>query len=67
MSVVKPRKLGASDVLVPAMGVGTQQWGEERWGFGTTHSRNDLKAVYRMLASTASARPMPMARASRRS
>lgn len=26
--------------------VGTQQWGEERWGYGTTHSHNDLRDVY---------------------
>jgi hypothetical protein len=35
------RKLGASELVVPALGVGVMSWGESMQGYGKTHSRED--------------------------
>jgi aryl-alcohol dehydrogenase-like predicted oxidoreductase len=47
MSPVETRILGASDIQVSPLGVGTQQWGEIRWGYGNSYSRDDLFDAYR--------------------
>jgi Predicted oxidoreductases (related to aryl-alcohol dehydrogenases) len=42
------RQLGASDITVPALGVGTWSWGDKNfWGYGTTYTRDDIAAIYR--------------------
>jgi aryl-alcohol dehydrogenase-like predicted oxidoreductase len=44
-----PRKaIGRSGIDVPALGNGTQAWGDKRFGFGTAYGRDDLYAIYRM-------------------
>jgi aryl-alcohol dehydrogenase-like predicted oxidoreductase len=46
MSDIEHRKLGDTGIEVPALGIGTQAWGDTRWGFGTTYSSNDLLQAY---------------------
>jgi aryl-alcohol dehydrogenase-like predicted oxidoreductase len=46
MSAVETRILGASGIRVSPLGVGTQQWGDQRWGYGEGYSRDDLFAAY---------------------
>ena len=41
------RKLGASELVVPALGVGVMSWGESIQGYGKTHSREDITQAYR--------------------
>lgn len=41
------KPLGRSGLLVPALGTGTQAWGDKRFGYGTAYGRDDLYAVYR--------------------
>jgi aryl-alcohol dehydrogenase-like predicted oxidoreductase len=45
---VNEKQIGRSGLFVPAMGNGTQAWGDKRFGFGTTYNRDDLYAIYRM-------------------
>ncbi len=45
--MVEQRRLGRSGISVPAMGNGTQAWGDKRFGYGTKYGRNELFAVYR--------------------
>lgn len=41
------RQLGASGLVVPALGVGIWSWGEERfWGYGKTYTREDITQAY---------------------
>ena len=46
MSSVEHRELGGSGIEVPALGVGTQAWGDTRWGFGNSYTRDDLFQAY---------------------
>lgn len=42
------KQIGHSGLLVPALGNGTQAWGDKRFGFGTAYDGDDLYAIYRM-------------------
>ena len=49
MSMIKTeqRKLGASELLVPALGVGVWSWGDKSiWGYGQSHTRDDVTQAY---------------------
>jgi aryl-alcohol dehydrogenase-like predicted oxidoreductase len=46
MSAVEARILGASGIQVSPLGAGTQQWGDVRWGYGDSYSRDDLFGAY---------------------
>jgi aryl-alcohol dehydrogenase-like predicted oxidoreductase len=41
------RQLGASGLVVPALGVGVMSWGERIIGYGKTHTREDVFQAYR--------------------
>jgi aryl-alcohol dehydrogenase-like predicted oxidoreductase len=42
------RKLGASGLVVPALGVGVWSWGDTSiWGYGQSHTRDDVTQAYR--------------------
>jgi aryl-alcohol dehydrogenase-like predicted oxidoreductase len=41
------RTLGASELVVPALGIGTMSWGERMMGYGKTHTRDDVTQAYR--------------------
>ncbi len=47
MNSVEYRRLGATGIKVPAMGVGTQSWGKESFGYGKTYTRDDLFEAYK--------------------
>jgi aryl-alcohol dehydrogenase-like predicted oxidoreductase len=47
-NMVNEKQIGRSGIFVPAMGNGTQAWGDKRFGFGTAYNRDDLYAIYRM-------------------
>ncbi|MDQ1203865.1 aldo/keto reductase [Microbacterium sp. SORGH_AS_0862] len=42
------KQIGASGIFVPAMGNGTQAWGDKRFGYGTSYTRDNLYAIYKM-------------------
>ncbi len=43
-----PRRLGKSEVMVSALGVGVWSWGDRVfWGYGRTYSKADVQAAYR--------------------
>ncbi len=44
---IEQRKLGASELVVPALGIGTMSWGERMMGYGKTHTREDVTQAYR--------------------
>ena len=46
MTDIEYRQLGGSGIEVPALGVGTQAWGDKRWGFGESYESNDLFQAY---------------------
>lgn len=46
MSDIEYRQLGGSGIGVPALGVGTQAWGDKRWGFGESYTSGDLFQAY---------------------
>ncbi|HTI14986.1 MAG TPA: aldo/keto reductase [Dictyobacter sp.] len=47
MVQVDQRKLGASGIAVPAMGIGAWSWGEKgMWGYGKEYGRDDIERVY---------------------
>ena len=46
MSDIERRQLGGSGIEVPALGVGTQTWGDKRWGFGESYTSSDLFEAY---------------------
>jgi hypothetical protein len=39
VSAIEQRRLGASGIQVAALGLGTQQWGDKRWGNSITRQR----------------------------
>lgn len=42
------RQLGASNIVVPALGVGIWSWGDKGfWSYGTTHTREDITSAYK--------------------
>jgi aryl-alcohol dehydrogenase-like predicted oxidoreductase len=44
----QPIRLGASDVQVPPLGIGTWQWGDRLvWGYGGDFSESDVDAAFR--------------------
>lgn len=47
MIPIEQRKLGASEIVVPALGIGTMSWGERMMGYGKTHTHDDVKEAYR--------------------
>jgi aryl-alcohol dehydrogenase-like predicted oxidoreductase len=47
MIQIEQRKLGASVLVVPALGIGTMSWGERMMGYGKTHTREDVTQAYR--------------------
>lgn len=48
MIATDQRKLGASGLVVPALGVGVWSWGDTNfWGYGQTHTRDDVTQAYR--------------------
>src|SRR5258707_8449745 len=47
MIEIAQRTLGASTVVVPALGVGVMSWGENLLGYGKSHSREDITQAYR--------------------
>lgn len=47
-NAVAKKEIGRSGLFVPALGNGTQAWGDKRFGFGTAYDRDDLYAIYRM-------------------
>jgi aryl-alcohol dehydrogenase-like predicted oxidoreductase len=45
----QPIQIGATDLRVPPLGVGTWQWGDKGyWGFGTLYARPDVEAAYQV-------------------
>jgi len=42
------RKLGASGLVVPALGIGVWSWGDKSiWGYGKSYTHEDVKQAYR--------------------
>ena len=42
------RQLGASNIVVPSLGVGVWSWGDQGfWGYGQTHTRADITQAYK--------------------
>lgn len=44
--MVEQRRIGKSVITVPAMGNGTQAWGDKRFGYGAKYGRDELFAAY---------------------
>ncbi len=44
---IEQRTLGASGLIVPALGIGTMSWGERLMGYGKTHKHQDVNEAYR--------------------
>ena len=45
---IEQHAVGASELVVPALGIGTWSWGDARfWGYGRTHTRDDVLQAYR--------------------
>ncbi len=47
MTETGQRELGASGLVVPAIGIGTDSWGEKLLGYGKRYAADDLFAAYR--------------------
>jgi aryl-alcohol dehydrogenase-like predicted oxidoreductase len=47
MEMIEQRRLGKSGLAVPAMGIGTDSWGEKMLGYGKRYTRDDLYEAYR--------------------
>jgi aryl-alcohol dehydrogenase-like predicted oxidoreductase len=52
MIQTEQRKLGASEIVVPALGIGTMSWGERMMGYGKTHTRDDVTQAFRACLDT---------------
>lgn len=47
MIQIETRRLGATGITVPSMGIGVWSWGDTGfWGYGSTHTREDIKQAY---------------------
>lgn len=44
---IEQRRLGGSDISVPALGIGVMSWGFGILGYGKTHNHDDVEAAYR--------------------
>jgi len=44
---IERRRIGSSNIEVPAIGVGTRVWGTEQWGWGKEYTNDDLFAAYK--------------------
>ncbi|UKT65972.1 aldo/keto reductase [Pedobacter mucosus] len=44
---IQHRALGATGINVTAMGIGTQSWGKESFGYGTKYTEQDIFAAYK--------------------
>jgi aryl-alcohol dehydrogenase-like predicted oxidoreductase len=44
--MIEQRQLGTTGITVPALGTGTQAWGDKRFGYGTAYDQDALFAVY---------------------
>jgi aryl-alcohol dehydrogenase-like predicted oxidoreductase len=43
------RQLGASGIIVPALGIGTWSWGDKNlWGYGKEYTQDDIMQVYQV-------------------
>ena len=49
MGNINHRALGSTDIMVPALGVGTQVWGVKQWGFEKGYTSDDLFMTYKSL------------------
>lgn len=50
---IEQRKLGASGIVVPALGVGIWSWGDQNiWSYGQSHSREDVARTFRTCLDT---------------
>lgn len=48
MIKIDQRKLGASELVVPALGIGIWSWGDKSvWGYGQSYTRDDITQAYR--------------------
>jgi aryl-alcohol dehydrogenase-like predicted oxidoreductase len=48
MIKIDQRKLGASELVVPALGIGVWSWGDKSiWGYGQSYTRDDVTQAYR--------------------
>jgi aryl-alcohol dehydrogenase-like predicted oxidoreductase len=48
MIAIDQRRLGASELVVPALGIGVWSWGDTRWwSYGRSHTRDDVTQAYR--------------------
>jgi len=52
MFTMDQRKLGASELVVPALGTGVASWGDKQAGYGTSHTREDILQSYRLCLDT---------------
>lgn len=53
MIQVDQRHLGATEIIVPPLGVGVWSWGDKSfWGYGSTHTQDDVYAAYRACVDT---------------
>ncbi len=47
MIQVEQRQLGATEIIVPPLGVGVWSWGDKGfWGYGATHTQDDVFQAY---------------------
>ncbi len=45
---IDQRKLGASELVVPALGIGVWSWGDKSiWGYGQSYTHDDVTQAYR--------------------
>src|SRR5206468_4174950 len=48
MIAIDQRRLGVSELVVPALGIGVWSWGDTRWwSYGRSHTRDDVTQAYR--------------------
>jgi aryl-alcohol dehydrogenase-like predicted oxidoreductase len=48
MIKIDQRKLGASELVVPALGIGIWSWGDKNiWGYGQSYTQDDVTQAYR--------------------
>lgn len=52
MLQVDQRHLGATEIVVPPLGIGVWSWGDKSfWGYGSTHTQDDVYAAYQACVS----------------